>query len=227
MTAHEPLVLVGAGGFARETAEVVRAINAASSVWDLLGFADDDPARHGQEIDGIRVIGSSQQVLDEHPNARVVVCTGSPANYFSRKRIVRRLAIDDDRYARLVHPMASVPASATLGCGTVVLATTVLTSAVVVGSHVALMPGVVLTHDDVIESFVTFGAGVRVAGGVRIAEGAYIGSGALIREQRAIGAWSLVGMGSVVTRDVPPAEVWVGSPARCVRPVDVPDDVRA
>ena len=41
------------------------------------------------------------------------------------------------------------------------------------------MPAVVLTHDDVIEAGVTFGAGARVAGGVRIGRGAYIGSGVL------------------------------------------------
>ena len=45
---------------------------------------------------------------------------------------------------------------------------TVLTADVTLGAHVAVMPAVVLTHDDVIGDGVTFGAGVRVAGGVTI-----------------------------------------------------------
>ena len=57
-----------------------------------------------------------------------------------------------------------------------------LTADVTVGAHVAVMPAVVLTHDDVLADGVTLGAGARIAGGVRIGESAYIGSGALVRE---------------------------------------------
>jgi hypothetical protein len=79
------------------------------------------------------------------------------------------------------------------------------------------MPQAVLTHDDDVADFVTIAAGVRLGGGTRLARGAYIGSGALIRQHTAIGAWSLVGMGSAVLGDVPPGEVWVGSPAHRLR----------
>jgi acetyltransferase-like isoleucine patch superfamily enzyme len=54
---------------------------------------------------------------------------------------------------------------------------------------------------------------------VHVSEGAYLGSGCLIRENLTIGPWALVGMGAVVTRDVPGGEVWAGMPARYVRPV--------
>ena len=36
-----------------------------------------------------------------------------------------------------------------------------------------------------------------------------------------VGAWSLVGMGSVVLHDVPPGEVWAGNPARLIRKAHV------
>ena len=38
-----------------------------------------------------------------------------------------------------------------------------------------------------------------------------------VREGVTVGVWSLVGMGSVVLRDMPPGEVWVGGPARFLR----------
>jgi acetyltransferase-like isoleucine patch superfamily enzyme len=79
------------------------------------------------------------------------------------------------------------------------------------------MPAVVLTHDDVVHDGVTFGAGARIAGGVTIERGAYIGAGALIREGLVVGAGSVVGMGAVLTRSVPPGEVWAGTPARRLR----------
>ena len=89
-----------------------------------------------------------------------------------------------------------------------------------VGAHVALMPQVVLTHDDRLDDFVIATAGVRLAGTVHVQEGAYLGAGCLVREDRTIGPWALIGMGSVVTRDVPGGEVWAGVPARFVRRVD-------
>ena len=39
------------------------------------------------------------------------------------------------------------------------------------------------------------------------------------------GAWALAGMGAVVLDDVPPAEVWVGVPARRLRAVELPADL--
>jgi acetyltransferase-like isoleucine patch superfamily enzyme len=79
------------------------------------------------------------------------------------------------------------------------------------------MPNVVLTHDDIIGDFATFGAGVKLAGAVTVEDGAYIGAGACIRESTVIGSGAMVGMGSVVLTDVPPGETWAGVPAQPVR----------
>jgi sugar O-acyltransferase (sialic acid O-acetyltransferase NeuD family) len=207
----QPLVLVGAGGFARETAELVAAINDRSPTWDLLGYLDDDVSKHGQLVDGLPVLGGSEWLL-EHDVA-TAVCVGNPGNYTPRARIVQRLRLPAERYATLVHPTAVVPRSVAIGPGSVVHALCVATGHSTIGAHVAVMPATVVTHDDVIDDFVTIGAGVRFAGSVHVCTGAYIGSGAMIREGRTIGEWSLVGMGSVVVHDVPAGEVWAGVPA--------------
>lgn len=223
------LVLVGAGGFARETAEAVHAVNAGRPTWELLGFLDDDPALLGTLVDGLPVLGPIDRAA-ELPDAEVVVCTGHPGNYFSRKRLVGRLGrlgVEPDRYATVVHPAVALPGSIRLGRGSVLLAGVVATAAVTIGDHVAVMPGVTLTHDDVVDRYATLASGARFAGGVHVAEGAYVGAGALVREHRTVGAWSLVGMGAVVLGDVPPGEVWAGVPARRLRAVDVPPDVLA
>lgn len=219
MSARRPLLLLGAGGFAREAAEVVHALNGVRPAWDLLGFCDDDHELHGRRLEGVPVLGGTD-LAAAHPDAALAVCSGSPANYFSRARIVARLALAPERYATLVHPGAAVATSATLGPGTVVLAGAVLTAAVSVGAHVAVMPQVVLTHDTRVGDFATLAGGVQLAGGAQVAEGAYLGAGTLVREGRRVGRWSLVGMGSLVTRDVPDLEVWYGRPARHQRAVD-------
>lgn len=213
-----PLLLVGAGGFARETLELVHAVNAQVPTWRVIGLLDDDARMHGRRIHDVEVIGPSEAIHD-HPDALVAACVASPDNPTGRLVLTGRLGLGPERYATLVHPAAVVARSASVGVGSVLHAGTILTSDVTLGVHVAVMPAVVLTHDDQVGDGVTFGAGVRVAGGVTIEDAAYLGSGALLREHLVVGSGSVVGMGAVVTQSVPAGEVWAGVPARRLRGV--------
>ena len=213
MPARPPLLLLGAGGASREAAEAAE----ATGRFDVRGFLDDDPARHGTSVSGRPVLGPLDAVSD-FPDALVVAGMGNPRAPRSRQAVVRRLGLPDERYATVVHPLASAPPSCTLGAGSVLLAGVVLTADVRIGRHVLTMPGCVLTHDDVVDDFASLAAGVLLAGGVRIGAGAYLGAGVRVRENLSIGSGSMLGMGSLVLADVGPDEVWYGSPARRVHP---------
>lgn len=74
-------------------------------------------------------------------------------------------------------------------------------------------------HDCRIGDFVTFAPGVKCNGNVHIEDHAYIGTGAVLRQGTpdkplVIGTGAVVGMGAVVTKDVPPGVTVVGNPAR-------------
>lgn len=218
----QPLVIVGAGGFARETAAAVQALNDVRPTWHLQGFLDDDPALHGTERVGLPILGPLGAVADL-PDTAVVVCVGNPRDHLVRERVVRRLRLELERFATVVHPSVQLGAGCLVGPGSVLLAQTALTADVTVGSHVALMPQAVLTHDDVVHDFVTIASGVRLGGGVVVERGAYVGAGALVRESLTVGVGALIGMGSVLLHDVPPGQVWAGNPARFLRDARLPE----
>ncbi|MHB1087484.1 MAG: acyltransferase [Acidimicrobiales bacterium] len=88
-----------------------------------------------------------------------------------------------------------------------------------IGRGVFVGPHVVLTNDlhprAVTSDGVVLGADDWHAAGCRIEEGAALGAGSVI-VCTSVGAWALVGAGSVVTRPVAPHALVVGNPARQV-----------
>ncbi|WP_134765936.1 acetyltransferase [Nocardioides sp. 1609] len=210
------LLLVGAGGLAREALAVVRRLDRH----DEVSVLDDDPRTWGRRIGagagagmGAVVVGGIEEVVDR-PDADLVICIGSGTG---RRRVADRLAdlgVTDDRYATILHPSVDVPPGCTVGPGSILLAQVVLTADVLVRRHVVLMPHVTLTHDCRVGDLATLCAGVTLGGSVLVGDGAYLGMGATVRERLVVGAGATVGMGAVVLGDVPAGEVWAGVPAR-------------
>lgn len=216
-----PLLLIGAGGLARETAAAIRAVNQHRPTWQVLGLLDGDRSLHGSTIAGHEVLGP-MEVVSQYPSALVVLCFEADGDRLARKRAAAALGLPSARYATIVHPAASLDPGTEVGAGAIILAGCVATSDVAIGAHCVLMPHVTLTHDDVLADHVVCAADVALAGRVQVGEGAYLGSGCRIREGCWIGAWATLGMGAVVLHDVPVGQVWVGVPAHYLRSIELP-----
>ncbi|MDA3038237.1 MAG: acyl-ACP--UDP-N- acetylglucosamine O-acyltransferase [Actinomycetota bacterium] len=84
----------------------------------------------------------------------------------------------------------------------------------IVGSGSWLLNHSYLAHDVQLGADVVISAGVSIGGGCTIREAANIGLNASVHQFRSIGARAMVGMGSTVTRDVPPFAKVFGVPLR-------------
>ena len=208
-----PLLLVAAGGLAREAAAAARAAGQR-----VVGCLDDDPSRRGTNAGpDLRVLATVDEV-GAFSEARVVICAGRGR---TRRTLAERLSehgVGDERLGTIVHPSVHLPLDSRIGAGSILLAGVVLTAAVSLGNHVVCMPNVVLTHDCRVDDYGTVCAGVALGGGVTIGSAAYLGMAASVREGCRVGADAVVGMGAVVLTDVPEGEVWAGVPARRLNP---------
>lgn len=106
-----------------------------------------------------------------------------------------------------------------LGEGAILSPFVTLTSNIRVGRYFQANLYSYVEHDCVVGDFVTFAPGVKCNGNVVVEDFAYVGAGAVIRQGRpgrplTIGRGAVVGMGTVVTKDVPPGVTVVGNPAR-------------
>jgi len=212
--ATEPLVILGAGGFACETLDVVDAINAVAPTWDVLGFlVDAQYGAAGAIVQDKPILGEFSWLAD-HPGIYVVCGVGAPEH---RQRLIERISIFEVKFATLVHPHAVLTRWITVGAGVVIAAGCTLSNHIAIAEHVHINPSSTIGHNVTIEAFVSLAPGVLVSGNVHISTGAYIGTGANIIEKKVIGAWSVIGAGSTVVKDVPPNTTVVGVPAQVIK----------
>jgi maltose O-acetyltransferase len=91
---------------------------------------------------------------------------------------------------------------------------------VIVGEGVNFGPGVQVYTSSHPMDTATRRTGLQFAKSVHIGDDAWIGGGVVICPGTRIGARSIIGAGSVVTRDIPEATLAVGNPCRVIRQLE-------
>jgi len=209
------VVIVGAGGHAREVLEILWARRAAGDALEPIGFLDDARAASGP-LNGLPVLGGLEWL--EGANAegvRAVCAVGTPAVCERLAGRVRALGV---RVASAVSPDSWIASTASLGEGVLVFPGVVVNANADVGDHVTLNVASSVSHDARVGRFTILGPGARIAGNAELGDRCFVGMGASVIHGVRVGEGSVIGAGAAVIDDVPAGMTAVGVPARGVGP---------
>jgi sugar O-acyltransferase (sialic acid O-acetyltransferase NeuD family) len=209
--------LIGAGGFAREIMPYVRAsvsksINCLPEEIGLYFVETWEPKAN--MVNGYPLV--SLEYFSKLPGKKyfnVAVSDG-----YAREALVQ--AVGNRAQIIQIHAPETVVLEANeIADGSILCPYTTVTSNAKIGLYFQANLNSFVAHDCVIGDFVTFAPSVNCLGRVHIGDYAYIGTNAMLREGSPgkplrIGAGAIVGMGAVVTKDVPDGATVIGNPAR-------------
>jgi sugar O-acyltransferase (sialic acid O-acetyltransferase NeuD family) len=138
---------------------------------------------------------------------------------YTREQLANQIEAEGIRPLQLMHPNSELRPGNDVGPGATISFQCLISTDITIGKYFMCMAYSMVVHDCVIGDYVTFATRVSCNGHVHIEDYVDAGNGAMIRngsyeKPLRIGKGAKIGMGAVVTKDVPPGAVVVGNPAR-------------
>ena len=209
------LIVVGAGGFGRETLDVIEAMRLAEpGKIRLLGVVDDAPTDRNIGLltaRGIPLLGKLEALVTQPQEVQYLIGIGSPS---VRAAVAKRLDASQHQAFIAIHPAAIVGSMSRIGPGSIICGGAQVSTNVTMGRHTHINAGSLIGHDTYLQDWVSINPGAVVSGDVRIGPRTLVGANATILQGLTLERDVVVGASACVVRDVPSGLTVKGVPAR-------------
>ena len=92
----------------------IEALDCLADQFDCIGFVDDTIEKQGENNKfGIEVF--NRNAFDRYKDALILAVPGSPISYLYRNELIESLNLPINRFARVIHPDASISSFSILG----------------------------------------------------------------------------------------------------------------
>ena len=210
------LGIYGASGLGNEYLGLAITANNVQNRWTEMVFVDDDPEKAGTKFAEHPVL-SYEAALEKYGKDGIefILGIGEPA---VKDIIFEKLMKDGCEVTNLLHPnYKGFGRGMVVGKGIVVHSNSSLPPYSKFGNNVLIQGTAIMGHNVELGDNVVISSLAFVGGDTVIGRNAYIAPHSCIRNGIHIGENAIVGMGAVVTKDVPDNAVVVGNPAKILR----------
>jgi sugar O-acyltransferase (sialic acid O-acetyltransferase NeuD family) len=211
------IVILGAGGMAREIRWLLGEINSIAERYEFLGYVVSDLTGSGRFDSRAEILGDYAWLeANRHSIDAVTIGIGTPAARLKVGREMDQILPAAERPV-LIHPSVIFDlASATIGPGAQICAGTVATVNLTLGPLALCNFGCTVGHEAEVGAGTVINPGANISGGVVLGAGVLIGTGAKVLQYCRVGDGAVVGAGAVVLSDVPSRTTVAGVPARSI-----------
>ena len=209
------VVIIGASGFGKEVLWLIEENNKKSEEWNVLGFIDSRQSLDDELINGYRIIGDDDFLINYNKPLNVIIGIGSA---LIRKKLYEKLLNNKNLiFPNIISSDAVLSDKISMGVGCIICSNTIVTVDIILGDFVTVNLDTTIGHDTTIKSYVTIYPSVNVSGNVVINSETEIGTGSCIIQGLSIGENTTIGAGAVVIRDIPGHCTAVGNPAKVIK----------
>ncbi len=209
------LGIYGASGLGTEYQDLAEVNNGYGRRWDGFVFIDDDPEKIGTTLVELPVM-SFEQAIEKYGKDGIefILAIGEPA---VKDVVFKKVCDAGCEVTNIIHHELRVTRGFKHGKGLVVHARSSMPPNSNYGNNVLIQGQAIMGHNLVLGDNVVISSLAFVGGDVTIGRNTYIAPHSCIRNGLHIGENAIVGMGAVVTKDVPDNAVVVGNPAKILR----------
>lgn len=208
------LIIVGAGGFAKEIAFLASRLKSCN----LIGFVDDNYASLPKKILRKPVLGSIDSLLKYSSKTSVAIGIANPK---IKKQVYIKLAKNRNLdFPNLMDPSALIGIQVRQGIGNILMANTTYTADIILGNFNMINIGSTIGHDTVIGNYNAIFPSVNISGNVVIGNENELGIGTKIIQNTSIGNENIFGAGAVVVNNIRNKTKNVGIPTKIIESWD-------
>jgi len=208
------ILLIGGGGHCKSVLDSLLELNEFSEIGII-----DKSKNIGKVIMGVPIVGEDDDLIslfDEGYNYAFVTI-GSIGNPTLRIKFFHRLIEIGYKIPVIIDNSARVSKNAIIEQGVFIGKQTVVNAGAMIQRGAIINSGSIVEHDCQIGAFAHVAPGAVLGGEVVVGEHSHIGSNATIKQQIHIGSNSIIGMGSVVVKNITSSVIAYGNPCREVK----------
>ena len=212
------IVIYGAGGLGRESAELIGYINQVKPTYEIVGFVSEgDDFYEGQVINDYPWLGG-ESWLDEHKDD--VVCCIAIGSAGVKAKIQERLKEKGVIIETIIAPDVVIGKNTNIGTGCIITGRSTVSVNCKIGDGVLLNGNVIIGHDTHIGDYTTIMTSSDIGGWCEIGSEVRIGAHAYILPHRKVGSKATVAAGSIVFTNVKEKTTVLGNPAKRMKAIE-------